>query len=196
MKKTFSYIKNKLTPYNGVIYFIVILLVCHFAWKFLVKGDETDQFVSFLGIDLTPFFNFMVNHTAHTTKAVLNFLGIDIQLYPNYVMKLSNDGFGIKIIWACTGIKQAYIFFCIIAFYRGPWLKKLWYIPAGLVVVYLYNIFRISLIVAVVQNHPSWFTFLHEYVLKYLFYVIIFGMWVLWEEKFVIKKPVKIVSKN
>jgi exosortase/archaeosortase family protein len=64
----------------------------------------------------------------------------------------------------------------------------LWYIPLGLVLVYLFNIFRISSIAAVIEQHPDWFKFTHEYFFKYLFYGLIFGMWVLWEEKISLRK--------
>jgi exosortase/archaeosortase family protein len=113
---------------------------------------------------------------------------------PSNIIRHAN-GNSVQIIWACTGIKQAYIFFCIIAFYRGPWLKKLWYIPLGLFVVYVFNIFRISFIVGVVGKHPDWFHFLHIYAFKYAFYLIIFLMWVLWEEKIAGKND-KLKSKD
>jgi hypothetical protein len=68
----------------------------------------------------------------------------------------------------------------------------------------VFNIFRISTITAIVQQHSSWFTFLHEYFLKYLFYAVIFALWVWWEEKFVSAKelnadvevPEKKIIKN
>jgi len=183
MKRELLRIKKKLTPYSGVIYFAIILLVCHFAWKFLVLGDDSDRQVTFLGNDISAPFQFMANHVARVTAGVLNFFGFDIQLFPNNLLKQEN-GFGIRIVWSCTGLKQAYIFFCIIAFYRGPFRKKLWFIPLGLVVVYLFNLFRIAAITALVQQHSDWFTFLHEYFFKYLFYAVIFALWVWWEEKF------------
>lgn len=192
MKRELLRIKKKLTPYSGVIYFAIILLVCHFAWKFLVLGDDTDRQVTFLGNDISAPFQFMANHVARVTAGVLNFFGFDIQLFPNNVLKQEN-GFGIRIVWSCTGLKQAYIFFCIIAFYRGPFRKKLWFIPLGLVVVYLFNLFRIAAITALVQQHSDWFTFLHEYFFKYLFYAVIFALWVWWEEKFA---TVKEKNKN
>jgi len=192
MKRELLRIKKKLTPYSGVIYFAIILLVCHFAWKFLVLGDDTDRQVTFLGNDISAPFQFMANHVARVTAGVLNFFGFDIQLFPNNLLKQEN-GFGIRIVWSCTGLKQAYIFFCIIAFYRGPFRKKLWFIPLGLVVVYLFNLFRIAAITALVQQHSDWFTFLHEYFFKYLFYAVIFALWVWWEEKFA---TVKEKNKN
>jgi exosortase/archaeosortase family protein len=75
----------------------------------------------------------------------------------------------------------------LIAFYNGNLKKKFWYITGGLLVVYTVNILRISAITALVGAYPNQFELLHEYIFKYLFYIILFAMWVLWDEKIVKK---------
>jgi len=182
MKNIVFKLPDKLVPYSGIIYFVTILVLSHFAWKFTVLGDESDTLVSFFGLDISAPFVWMSHHVATASVAVLRFFGSNIELEPNNVLRHENNN-AVRVIWACSGIKQAYIFFCIIAFYRGPWLKKMWYIPLGLIMVYLFNIFRISSIAAIVEQYPDWFRFSHEYFFKYIFYGMIFGLWVLWEEK-------------
>ena len=59
----------------------------------------------------------------------------------------------------------------------------------GLIFVYLFNLFRIVFITAVIDKHPEQFDFWHEYVMKYAFYGMIFLLWVVWNELFVLKKP-------
>jgi len=172
----------KIVPYSGVIYFVVILLASHFFWKFTVLGDESDTLVTFFGLDISAPFNYLASHVSRVTADLLQTFGSSVQLEPNNVLRHENNA-AVRIVWACTGLKQAYIFICIIAFYRGPIVRKLWYIPAGLVVVYLFNILRIVAITAIIERHLGWFDILHEHLFKYLFYVVIFGMWVLWEEK-------------
>jgi exosortase/archaeosortase family protein len=171
--------------YKGIIYFMIILLIAHFAWKYTVIGDESTTEVKFVGIDISAPFNLLTNNVAKTTTFVLTAIGDEITLNENNVIRHSN-GVAVKIVWACSGLKQMYIFICIMAFCRGPWRKKLWYIPIGVLVVYFFNIFRISFITSVIEHHPSWFDFLHEQAFKYLFYAVIFGMWVFWEEKIAI----------
>ncbi len=185
MQLTKNIFPQKLEPYKGVIYFIIILLISNYFWKFTVKGDETDELVTFLGLDISVPFNVMKQHFANATSSVLHFFGSDV-MQRNDTLFYNNRA-AIRIVWACTGIKQAYIFFCIIAFTRGPWKSKLWYIPAGILVVYLFNLFRMVVIIAVSKNHFEWFSFLHEGLFKYLFYGIIFLMWVIWDEKIAAK---------
>jgi exosortase/archaeosortase family protein len=179
----------------GILYFMVILVVSHFLWKFLVLGDEGGEQVTFLRLDISKPFIFAAHHIAETTENILNYLGFNVRLFPNNVIRHLENNNSVQIVWSCTGIKQAYIYFCIIAFYRGPWKHKLWYIPMGFVFVYLFNIFRIAFIGGIVGKFPEQFTLWHEYILKYTFYLMIFLLWVVWEEKFANKKKQNVVSE-
>ncbi|MFV0470416.1 MAG: hypothetical protein ACK5L7_00050 [Paludibacteraceae bacterium] len=173
-----------LKPYKGIIFFVTALLIAHFFWKFTVIGDEGGDKVSFLGVDISRPFIFMAAHVAEWSDKILNLLGFHTTLYPGNILRYGNSG-GICVIWGCTGIKQAFIFTVIMIFARGIWAKKLWYIPLGWLFIYLFNMFRIVAITAFMKNHPEWFTFLHEYLFKYLFYTMIFLIWMYWEEKVV-----------
>lgn len=187
MKKINIKLPDKIEPYKGVLYFMIILIVSHFFWKFNVLGDESDTIVTFWGLDISAPFNSMANHVALLVHKILNFIGYHQVMEPNNIMRYDN-GNAARIVWACTGLKQAYIFTCIIGFYYGSLKNKLWYIPLGLIVVYLFNIFRIVVVVAVMYNHKRYFDFVHEELFKYLFYGVIFIMWVFWVEKIAIKK--------
>lgn len=178
-------IPKKLEPFKGVILFAIILMASNLFWKYNILGDEGFSLtskVSFWGLDISAPFSWMAKHVAEISVSILNFIGSDVILRPANIFT-HTTGYSVQIVWACTGLKQMYIFFCIIAFYRGPWLKKLWYIPLGLLVVHLFNIFRITFIIGIVEQHPDWFHFLHIVAFKYAFYLVIFLMWVLWEEK-------------
>lgn len=190
MNLTALKLPDKLQPYKGVILFMLILMLSNFFWKYNVKGDEAsyvDSTVTFWGLNISAPFVWLAHNTAHVTLAIMHFFGSDATLEPVNLIHHTN-GHSVLIVWACTGLKQAYIFFCVIAFNRGSLVKKMWFIPAGLIVIYLFNIFRITVIASLIENHPDWFDFLHFYLFKYIFYGIIFLMWVLWEEKFASKK--------
>ena len=180
MKTKLSSLWAKLEPAHGILYFMLILACCHFFWKFTVVGDESDTLVTFFGIDLSAPFNHMTGTVAAGVARTLTWLGIPHHLHGTSIYFTANTG--IKIIWGCNGLKQMYIFLCIIAFYSGSWRHKLWYIPAGIIAVHLFNLFRLTAIAAAVKDHPQYFDFLHTYLFKYLFYGIIFLMWALWDK--------------
>ncbi len=170
------------SPLAGISYFVLILIVSHFFWKFTVLGSETDQFVTFFGMDISAPFVAMARHVAIVTSELLNFLNFPIELTANNVIRHDNN-VAVMVVWSCTGLKQAYIFTCIILFYRGSFKKKIWYIPLGLVIIYAFNIFRITAITGLIKANPNWFYLLHEHAFKYMFYAVIFGLWVVWEER-------------
>jgi len=192
-KPTYDF-QKKLEPIRDILFFFVILLVANLFWKYNVLGDESttgDSMVTFWSFNISTPFVWMAHHVAHVTTAVLHVFGSTASLKPNNLIQFANRN-SVQIIWACTGMKQAYICFCILAFSHGPWVKKFWYIPLNLTIVYLFNIFRIAVIVACIENHPTWFHFLHVYVFKYIFYGVIFLMWVYWEEKIVSRQHAKV----
>lgn len=184
---------EKLAPFKGIILFAVILMLSNYFWKYNILGDEAsglNSIITFWGINISAPFIWMAKHVAHASETILQTLGYNVRLKPDNILGFAN-GNSVQIIWACTGLKQAYIFICIIAFNRGPWIKKLWFIPLGLLLVYLFNIFRIACITACIEHHPDWFHILHLYIFKYAFYALIFIIWVWWEEKLAGKIPAK-----
>jgi exosortase/archaeosortase family protein len=174
---------QKLQPIHGIIYFVVLLFACHFAWKMaFVEHHEIPRKVTFLWFDVTRIFSFAVRNLSDMVYYILKeVLGVHIYKISTFFVYPSTAV--IDIVWSCSGLKQAYIFFSIIAFYPGKHIHKLWYIPLGLVVVYVFNVFRIALITYLLRDNLEWFDMLHEGS-KYVFYAIIFLMWVLWAEKF------------
>jgi len=193
MKEKLLHIWKKLEPVHGVIYFVVILLCCHFFWKYTVIGDESDQQVTFFGLNISVPFVAMTNNLTNVVAYFLrNWLNVSFIVHEN-IIHFSNH-IAVAIVWACSGLKQMYIYFCIIAFYKGPWKHKLWYIPMGLLIAYLFNIFRITFISYMAYTNIHTVDFLHNHLFKYLFYGIIFLLWVIWEEKFAKKKQQEEVS--
>lgn len=184
-------ILNKLKPYRGIIYFVVILLGAHFFWKFFVIGDESNDRVTFFGMDISAPFVYMAQHIADFSYDILKWLGYNVTLKTNNIIQHDVSRNAIHIVWGCTGIKQAYIFFCIIAFYKGPWKHKLWYIPLGLLCIYAFNLLRIIQITIIIDKYPEQFDLWHGHVMKYVFYILIFLLWVIWNEKFASKQDME-----
>lgn len=173
---------NKIKPYKGILLFFVLLFTANALWKLGIKGDESDLHVYLFNHEISTPFNFMANHIAGATHTILSGLGYDVNLEPYNIIRHAN-GQAIRVVWACSGIKQSVLFLFIMLLYTGPFVRKLWFIPLGLLVLYIFNIFRIALITAVVKTHPDSFYMLHEIVFKYLYYALMFGLWVWWEEK-------------
>ena len=190
MNKQIKHIINILSPYKGIVYFIALLFGTHFFWKLVVDGDLHSQQISIFGKDMTSLFYTL---SLFTAKIVHWFICLfpDTNDFMRWDTLLYFQGYkSVEIIWGCTSVKQLYIFIIIIAFYRGSWKKKLWYIPAGCVILWVYNIIRISIICYCIYDHPEKFDFLHDGITRYVFYGLIFLLWVIWEEGFVKRERV------
>jgi len=84
----------------------------------------------------------------------------------------------------CACLKQWMHWLFLMILFPGPWKHKLWYIPAGLVIIEWTNAIRICGILMMQIPWPNSFHLAHDYIFKVFFYLVIFLMWVLWVEKF------------
>ncbi|NCC99260.1 MAG: exosortase/archaeosortase family protein [Bacteroidia bacterium] len=185
IKVYFKQILERFYFLKGPVYFVIILLLTHFAWRYSFEEDidlSGNPLLFLWGIDVTNFFNaFSMALTKSVYILLHDILGVDVGMLGNTIFS-KDSHMVINVVWSCSGIKQMFVFFCIIVFYPGSILRKLWYVPSGLIVIALLNIIRIAMIAYGTKINGAWFDQLHE-ISKYVFYAIIFLMWVLWEEK-------------
>lgn len=182
-------IVNRLQPYKDIIIFVVTLLVANYAWKWTFTGDEDGDIVTWLGFDVTAPFEFMARHITWAVYWLVSLVRDTIHLTNLHTIRF-DSGNGTAIVWGCTGIKQSFIWLCLMLTVRSipgyekqNWLNKLWFIPLGWLCCYAFNILRIFLITLFIEHHPDWFPILHDYIFKYLFYAMLFGLWVWFVEK-------------
>ena len=177
-------------PYSDVIIFMVTLLVANYFWKFTMVGDENGDAVTWFDWDITAPFEFMACHIASMVYWLVSLFRDTAYMVGEHSIRF-DSGNGTTIIWGCTAIKQSFIWLCLILTVRSvsketrakTWLHKLWFIPLGWLCCYVFNILRIFLIALAIEYHPEWFHPLHDYLFKYLFYAMLFGLWVLFVER-------------
>lgn len=172
--------KNKLTPLVDVFIFAVIILFFHQLWwvwglkKFLL------QYMSFGELE-----QIMVNQVYYPSKWIVeHIIGYDINsIDATATMYFPNNGY-VQVVGSCSGLKQFYQWIFLMVLFPGPWKDKLWYIPLGLVVIHIVNILRIVGLSVTVMVLPQYWDFIHLWIFRVFFYVVIFVLWVIWVEKF------------
>ena len=175
--------KNKLDVLKGIFLFAVITLVIHYSYRFWARQDYWPVAAAM--------------HTAHdrmsdlvygqSTWFIEHILPIPITKDDNRVMRFENGGY-IGINESCSGLKPMLQFILLFLIFPGPWRKKLWFIPMGLLIVHLTNLFRIVGLAVVTVTVPQYWDFSHDYLFRPFFYVIIFLLWVWWAEKLSVKR--------
>lgn len=194
MKCLLQKLQYKLGPYYDVVIFAVTLLVANGLWKLTIGGDEHGDYVTLFGLDVSPFFAAVTQHVADAVYGCVHLVRDTVHLTGRRVW--FDSGNGSRIVWGCSGIKQAWIWFALMLTTRGRWLHKLWFIPLGWLICHGFNILRISLISLFIEFHPERFHFLHDYLFKYLFYGLMFLLWVLWIEKLTINTSLSEASQS
>ena len=179
---TWKALWQKLKPFEGVIRFIIVLIATHYFWKFTIIGDESDRMVTFLGLNLSPFFMWVTHIVADLGYQVVHWFTDSVHLFGNTIT--FNNGSAVRVIWACNGLKQMFIFICIMLFSRGPMKHKLWFILCGLGFLFMLNLIRVAGLAMIIRYDRELFHLFHNYIFKYMFYGFIFLIWVFWEEYF------------
>ena len=101
-----------------------------------------------------------------------------------YITSLSGELTWLEVSPGCTSLKQWVHWIFLMLLYPGSWRHKLWYIPAGIIVIHFINLVRITGLGITLKYWPVYFAFAHDYIFKTMFYGVIFLMWVIWVEKF------------
>ena len=173
---------ERLKPYRDIIVFVITLFVANYFWKFTMIGDENGDNVTWFGLDVTAPFEFMACHVASAVYWLVSLVRDSAYMTDVHTIRFES-GSATTIIWGCSGLKQMFIWTCLILTVRGGWKQKTWFIPLGWICCHAFNILRIFLIALLIEQHPEWFYVLHDYIFKYLFYAMLFGLWVLFVEK-------------
>lgn len=100
-------------------------------------------------------------------------------------MYLGNQA--ILAIWPkCLAIKLICSFaILIIAFPSASWKHKLWYIPAGILVIHFMNILRMVGLSFVLIYYPDYVDFVHNFIFNMILYIFVFLLWYIWLKFFV-----------
>lgn len=98
-------------------------------------------------------------------------------------IRFSNNGY-ITVNESCSGLKQFYQIFVLFILFPGPWKHKAWFIPVSFIIMHLTNIFRIIFLGIIVLWKPEQWHFVHDWIMRPFFYIVIFMLWVWWVEKF------------
>ena len=130
------------------------------------------------------FFNHYANrYLAQLVAWLISLFGYDTsvvfwQLHPNLIVV---DGTPtVSVGTPCNGISLMYLFAAFVIAYPGPWLRKAWFIPLGLLFIQALNISRIMALAFVFIFYRSTFDFNHKYAFLIAVYALMGSLWLWW----------------
>lgn len=94
------------------------------------------------------------------------------------------------VVWPpCNGLVLYALFGGFVLAFPGPWQRKLWFIPAGILLIWVLNVVRVAALA--INHHYSHETvdFNHHYTFTFIVYGCIFGLWMLWARRLALPTP-------
>lgn len=132
----------------------------------------------------------VIGHQVKTSGSVLEELGYKME-YAYSGGKATQDMLWItgsqeslQVEKACDSVDLMGLFAVFVLAYPGRWRNRLWYIPAGMLLIHILNIARICALVVIEFNRPDLLEFNHKYTFTGVMYLCIFSMWYLWVKYF------------
>jgi exosortase family protein XrtF len=132
--------------------------------------------------------HYLTYNTASISAFILNLFGestFTLSPFSEQNTYLFKDNVPLVLIeHGCNGLILMVLFAAFVVAFPGPWNKKSWFIPLGIVSIYLINSLRV---IGLAVNHifsKSSFDFNHKYTFTIMVYGAIFYFWMIWVNRF------------
>lgn len=182
-------VRHKLSFLVQLFYFSIIIYFFHWLWwsgglkSMLIQLAFFHQTETFLAHQVFLPASWMIKHL----------LGYSFHQQDNTLI-FSKKAY-IAIEGSCSGLKQFYQWIILMILFPGLWKRKLWYIPMGIITIHAYNILRIVILSIVIKHWPMYWNFIHYWIMRPMYYAVIFILWVGWIEKISFHSQKKPVNK-
>lgn len=117
----------------------------------------------------------------------LNLFGEETQTQPNQaaptVSIMKDSRVALSVFEGCNSINVMIVFVAFLFAFKGSWKNLAWFLPLGLVLIYLANIARVVLLYYVAEYWRQYFYYIHKYLFTAVIYMIVFILWWWWIEK-------------
>ncbi len=129
---------------------------------------------------------FLTNITAEAGNLLLNLFGYSTRVVSagNEAILLQHGEPVLTIARNCNGLAVFSLFAGFVAIFPSNSFKKLLYIPAGILALFLLNVVRVVFLTMIYLYRPEWLDFNHTYTFTIIIYAAVFGLWMLWVNKF------------
>lgn len=126
--------------------------------------------------------DFLTSTTIYTTSIFLNIFRFETFSEGNFLKIMGTPG--VRIIYGCLGIRHFAFLIVFILLQTGKFIHKLWYIPSGIILLFLLNSFRIALIAFWQTFDPYKSQIVHDVASPFIMYPAILFLWIYWLNKY------------
>ena len=163
---------------NPFLRFLVFASLSYLCWYTIYHGYINDN---------TRFDRLVIDNLIDLSSFILEGMGYTLIPEPpaaEQIRTVGIDGtYGLWIGDPCNGISLFALFTIFIFWFPGPWKKKLWFIPLGLISIHLINVLRIVALCIIVTYDYAYLDFNHNYTFTIVVNGFMFLLWIIWAKR-------------
>ena len=164
--------------YKSVIRFVVLFLGSYLLlsvlYSFYLKASASSGF----------FPDYFTNLVAHQSAAILDALGYNTVLFDNHarggVYLTIKESYTVNIVEGCNSISVIILFVSFVIAFAEKFKKTFLFLLVGMVLIYIVNVARISLLVIALYKFPEYQEVLHSVIFPAVIYGMVFILWIAW----------------
>jgi exosortase family protein XrtF len=113
-----------------------------------------------------------------------NVFGYEVDAVPNTagptVFLITGESKVLNVFEGCNGINVFIVFAAFIVAFNGNPRKLYWYIPLGILILYVSNLLRIVFLYWTAVSFHRYFYYVHKYIFTATIYAVVFLLWIIW----------------
>jgi len=157
-----------------ILYFILKAAGVYAVWYmiydlWLKKSGEFDSWI--------------VDSIVYSAYSILTFFNYDVNIDHHKLWLVDAKG-SVIVGSGCDGLELYVLFIGFVLIFAGSWKNKVWFIPAGVLVLYYLNVLRIIALALNGVTSVSLLRFNHKYTFTIILYLVTFLGWMIWVKYF------------
>ena len=157
-----------------VVLFLGSYLLLSVLYSFYLKASVSGGFYP----------DYFTNLVARQSAAILGGLGYPADLFDNHaragVYLTIKDSYTVNIVEGCNAISVIILFVSFIIAFAESFKKTFLFLLVGMVLIYIVNLVRISLLVVALYKFPEYQEVLHSVIFPAVIYGMVFILWIAW----------------
>ncbi|MEJ7627552.1 MAG: hypothetical protein WKF35_11860 [Ferruginibacter sp.] len=148
-----------------IIKFLVVFLLCYFGTLAVIGLTAPEGYYSKFISQYLDYVSWIKNSLIEGTRLLLSFFSIDTYRAPDFIVRIVN-GRGVKIAMDCVGYGVMSFWIAYVTASFAGFSKKILWILAGIILIWIINVSRITLLLVALNkqwsmplglDHHTWF---------------------------------------
>ncbi len=156
-----------------VVYLLLTFVYQQFLNQYDVKKFEVDAVTKLVAKQSV----FVMKCFDTSSKSTPNFLDTSIKLY-------YKNTYVSRVVEGCNAISIMILFISFVVAFSSKFKPTILFLIFGISLIHLFNVLRIAFLNVLIHNYPNQKQLLHSVVFPLIIYGLVFGLWVIWVNKF------------